>query len=217
MITPNLYQSGQMLTPLAHFDFDEESHRYRYKGQWLPWSVSGIASPLTPAERQQIDATRHQWEPRGNQVHDSMERFLRCAEPIETEYEEWCDAGRRHWLVADCEVMATEYRLCHPTLLGGIGGSFDALVRNDDGVYLIDFKTVGTKKAVATRKSAKAQLGAYAQMLNKWHPLVTITKCCTLVIGPGETRAIFEDPDECVMEWMDKVEAFRMKQELLGF
>jgi hypothetical protein len=217
MILANLNKSWRMLTPLANLCFDEESHRYRYRGEWLPWSVSGIASPLTPAEREQIMAKRHEWEPRGNQVHDSMERFLRCDDPIETEFEEWCDAGRRHWLVADCELMAAEYRLCHPNIAGGVGGSFDALVRNDDGVYLVDFKTVGSKKSVATRKPATAQLGAYAQMLNMWHPLVTITKCCTLVIGPGETRAIFEDPDACVMAWMDKVEAFKMKQELLGF
>ena len=150
-------------------------------------------------------------------MHDSMERFLLCAEPIETDYEEWCDAGRKHWLVADCEVMATEYRMCHPTLLGGIGGSFDALVRNDDGVYLVDFKTVGSKKAVATRKPATPQLGAYCQMLNRIKPLISVTKCVTLVIGPGETRAIFEDPDECVMAWMDKVEVFKLKNEAMGF
>jgi len=206
-----------MLTPVDNLYFDEESHRYRLHDRWLPWSVSAIASPLTPAEREQIMATKHEWEPRGNAVHDSMERFLLCAEPVHTDYEEWCDAGRKHWLVADCEVMATEYRMCHPTLLGGIGGSFDALVRNDDGVYLVDFKTVGSKKAVGLRKSAKAQLGAYAQMLNRWQPRVTITKCVTLVIGPGETRAIFEDPDECVMEWMDKVEVFKLKNEAMGF
>jgi len=217
MILANLNKSWRMLTPLANLGFDEESHRYRYRGEWLPWSVSGIASPLTPAEREQIMAKRHEWEPRGNQVHDSLERFLRCADPIETEFEEWCDAGRKHWLLADSEVLATEYRLCHPNIVGGVGGSFDALVRNDDGTYLVDFKTVGSKKSVATRKAATAQLGAYAQMLNMHHPLITITKCVTLVIGPGETRAIFEDPDACVMAWMEKVEAFKMKQELLGF
>ena len=84
-------------------------------------------------------------------------------------------------------------------------------------MYLVDFKTVGSKKAVGLRKSAKAQLGAYAQMLNRWQPRVTITKCVTLVIGPGETRAIFEDPDECVMKWMDKVEVFKLKNEAMGF
>lgn len=206
-----------MLTPLADLVFDEESHRYQWQGRWLPWSVSAIASPLSPAEKEQIMATRHEWEPRGNAVHDSMERFLLCAEPVHTDYEEWCDAGRKHWLVADCEVMATEHRMCHPRLLGGIGGSFDALVRNDDGTYLVDFKTVGSKKAVASRKSAKAQLGAYAQMCSMHHPRISITKCVTLVIGPGETRAIFEDPDECVMAWMDKVEVFKLKNEAMGF
>ena len=206
-----------MLTPLADLVFDEESHRYQWQGRWLPWSVSAIASPLSPAEKEQIMATRHEWEPRGNAVHDSMERFLLCAEPVHTDYEEWCDAGRKHWLVADCEVMATEHRMCHPRLLGGIGGSFDALVRNDDGVYLVDFKTVGSKKAVGLRKSAKAQLGAYAQMCSMHHPRISITKCVTLVIGPGETRAIFEDPDECVMAWMDKVEVFKLKNEAMGF
>ena len=206
-----------MLTPVDNLYFDEESHRYRLQGRWLPWSVSAIASPLTPAEREQIMATKHEWGPRGNAVHDSMERFLLCAEPVHTDYEEWCDAGRKHWLVADCEVMATEYRLCHPTLLGGIGGSFDALVRNDDGVYLVDFKTVGSKRAVGTRKPATPQLGAYCQMLNRIKPLISVTKCVTLVIGPGETRAIFEDPDECVMAWMDKVEVFKLKNEAMGF
>ena len=206
-----------MLTPVDNLYFDEESHRYRLHDRWLPWSVSAIASPLSPAEREQIMATRHEWEPRGNAVHDSMERFLLCAEPVHTEYEEWCDAGRKHWLVADCEVMATEYRMCHPTLLGGIGGSFDALVRNDDGVYLVDFKTVGSKRAVATRKPATPQLGAYTMFFNAHWPLITITKCVTLVIGPGETRAIFEDPDDCVMAWMDKVEVFKLKNEAMGF
>jgi hypothetical protein len=58
-------------------------------------------------------------------------------------------------------------------------------------------KTVQTDKAVDTRKPATAQLGGYLHGLNINRPMIDVDKCCTVVVGPGRSKVISEDPDLC--------------------
>ena len=68
--------SGKLLDPIPGLEFFSDLHRYRYKGRWLPFSVSRIASPVSPEVELRLEATRHIWEPRGNAVHEYCEALL---------------------------------------------------------------------------------------------------------------------------------------------
>jgi len=90
-----------------------------------------------------------------------------------------------------------------------LGGSFDFLIRlKEEGlepskqlVILGDLKTVSSKKAIAARKPATAQLGAYTQLLSTVQPSITIGMCVTVVSGPEKCKVIKQDPEECLAAW----------------
>jgi hypothetical protein len=197
-----------MLDPIPHLEFFTDLHRYRYKGRWLPFSVSRIASPTNPRAERRFEETRHVWEPRGNAVHAYCEAKLTGQTKQKDDYSEWTDALDDCWLLRDSEPVAVEYRLCDARK--GIGGSFDFLVRSPSGKLVLgDLKTVGSDSAVSQRQPAKAQLGGYLAMLIDHHQL-DIDWCYTLVSGPGRCRIIQSEPDECLMAWLDAWDVFKL-------
>jgi hypothetical protein len=204
---------GQMLPPLVDLEFHANIHRYRYRGNWLRYSVSRIAQPTTPEQRMRFEETRHVWEPRGNYVHTAAEALLLGLDPEEGDYGPWIDALRSCWLLQGAETMATEFGVVIPH--HEVAGTFDGLIKTSDGaVVLLDFKTVQTDKAVDARKPATAQLGGYLHGLNINKPLIDVDKCCTVVIGPGRSKVISEDPDACFAAWEDRLSIHKIMTEL---
>ena len=199
-----------MLDPIPDLDFHAGPHRYRYKGRWLPFSVSRVTNKTTPEQAAQFERTKHVWAPRGNSVHAYCEAMLTKQELPETEYSEWTQALEDCWLLRDSEVLAVEYRLCDSRK--GVGGSFDFLLRSPDGkVVLGDLKTVGNETAVDRRKPATAQLGGYLAMLIDHHPSLTVDWCYTVVVGPNRCKLLQNKPDECLMQWVDCWDNFRLE------
>ena len=204
--------SGKLLDPIPGLEFFSDLHRYRYKGRWLPFSVSRIASPVSPEVELRFEATRHIGEPRGNAVHEYCEALLTGQERVKDEFSEWTDALDKCSLLRESEVVAAEYRMCDARK--GVGGSFDFLLRKPNGQLVLgDLKTVGSASAVSKRQPAKAQLGGYAAMLIDHHKL-HIDLCCTLVCGPGKTRILEQKTDECVSAWVDAWDFFKLDQGL---
>ena len=78
-----------MLDPIADLEFFEDLHRYRYKGRWMPFSVSKIASPSDPAAERRFEETRHIWEPRDNAVHTYCETLLKGGILWKDEFKDW--------------------------------------------------------------------------------------------------------------------------------
>lgn len=204
--------------PLIHFD--EARHAYAYDGTWLTTSVTRVISDLDDAARAQIAATKDGpdgWQIRGDTIHKALEQHLlflagetKQGLVIPEKWAEWIEPMVDHWLWDSAVVEAVELRLCDPSK--SLGGSFDFLISDRDGnLVLGDLKTVRTKKAVDTRKSAASQLGAYTSMLNRSHKLY-VNKCVTLVAGPGKTRLITEEPDHCVAEWEEALSRFNARQ-----
>lgn len=201
-----------MLDPIPHLEFFAGLHRYRYRGRWLPFSVSKVASPANPRAARRFEETRHIWEPRGNTVHAYCEAMLTGQARQKEEYSEWTDALDDCWLLRDSEPVAVEYRICDARK--GVGGSFDFLVRSPNGKLVLgDLKTVGSDSAVSQRQPAKAQLGGYLAMLIDHHKLA-IDWCYTLVSGPGRCRLIQNEPDECLGAWVDAWDNFKIDQTL---
>lgn len=193
-----------MLEPLRDLEFYPDIHRYRYRGDWMRYSVSRIAQPATPEQQMRFDETRHIWEPRGNYVHTAAEALLLGLEPEEGDYGPWIQALRDCWLLKDAETMAVELGVVIPH--HDVAGTFDGLIKTaDGGTTLLDFKTVQTDKAVDTRKPATAQLGGYLHGLNTNRPEISVDKCCTVIVGPGKSKVISEDPDACFAAWEAKL------------
>jgi hypothetical protein len=199
-----------MLDPIPDLDFHAGLHRYRYKGRWLPFSVSRVTNKTTPEQAAQFERTKHVWAPRGNSVHAYCEAMLTKQELPETEYSEWTQALEDCWLLRDSEVLAVEYRLCDSRK--GVGGSFDFLLRSPKGkVVLGDLKTVGNETAVDRRKPATAQLGGYLAMLIDHHPSLTVDWCYTVVVGPNRCKLLQNEPNECLMQWVDCWDHFKLE------
>ena len=199
-----------MLDPIPDLDFHAGLHRYRYKGRWLPFSVSRVINKTTPEQAAQFERTKHVWAPRGNSVHAYCEAMLTKQELPETEYVEWTQALEDCWLLRDSEVLAVEYRLCDSRK--GVGGSFDFLLRSPKGkVVLGDLKTVGNETAVDRRKPATAQLGGYLAMLIDHHPSLTVDWCYTVVVGPNRCKLLQNEPNECLMQWVDCWDNFKLE------
>jgi hypothetical protein len=199
-----------LLDPIPGLEFHSEIHRYRYNGRWLPFSVSKVTNRATPERAAQFERTKHIWAPRGNAVHAYCESMLLGTEPQQTDYCEWTDAVDDCWLLKESEPLAVEYRLCDARK--GIGGSFDFLLRTSNGkVVLGDLKTVGSDSGINSRKPAVAQLGGYLAMLIDHHPLLMVDWCYTVVVGPGRSRVIQSDPDECLSAWVDAWDLFKVE------
>jgi len=201
----------KLLKPIPDLEFHPSLHRYRFRGRWLPFSVSKVTNRTTPQQEAQFERTKHIWAPRGNSVHSFCESMLLGQELPETDYTEWTDAVKDCWLLRDSDPLAVEYRLCDARK--GIGGSFDFLLRTPNNkVILGDLKTVGNESAVDRRKPAKAQLGGYLAMLIDHHPGLTVDGCYTVVVGPGQCKVLQNEPTECLMAWVDAWDTFKLTE-----
>jgi len=202
--------SDDVLEPISDLEFFPSLHRYRYKGRWLPFSVSKVTNRVNPDQRRHFEQTKHIWAPRGNSVHEYCEKLLKREELPLTDYQEWTKELDDCWLFRDSEPLAVEYRLCDSRK--GIGGSFDFLLKTPNGkVVLGDLKTVGSENAVNTRKPAIAQLGGYLSMLIDHRPMITVDWCYTVVVGPGKIKLLQNEPDECLGTWVDAWDAFKVE------
>jgi hypothetical protein len=205
-----------MLEPIEGLDFYPQWHRYRYQGQWMTRSVTGVlAEELSPYARRKIEETKHGpdgWEIRGKTIHAALEQHLlgeAAANP--GDFGDWIDPLLSCWLFQGSETLAVEYTLCD--VRKQVAGCFDFLVRTAKGSLVLgDLKTVKNAPAARSRKPAEAQLGAYAAMLIDHHPHLTIDKCVTVVAGPGVCEVKPSDPSECIAKWLDAWDAYQLLQ-----
>ena len=71
---------GQLLPPIDGLTMAAGAHRYCFRGDWLPFSVTGIVSDLRPAARKQIERTKDGpdgWELRGTSIHAILAALTR--------------------------------------------------------------------------------------------------------------------------------------------
>lgn len=210
-----------MLKPLEGLEFHPEAHKYRWDGKWLPLSPTQVLSLDLDDHAKAIIADTKEgemgWEARGNACHAALEQHLLGAARLDPgPFAAWIDPLLDCWLWEDIEVMGVELRLTDKRRMGG---SCDFLIKTPDGsLCLGDLKSVGTEKAVARRKPATEQLGAYLHMLAKSYPKVCVDKVLTVVAGPGKTRVITGDPAEAWIAWENAMSRYQAHQDLtLGF
>lgn len=195
----------------------DDSHVYRLAdGHAFPISVTGLIGAVTktPAQMEQIMASRHIWEPRGNTVHQALEVMAHqrwnpappadLQPPDHADYGPWIDPMLRSPLwerigVVGAEVMAFSLRR-------NVAGTADLVIRFEDGTYgIADLKTQGSK--ASTAYDTRPQLGAGVEMIGDHYKLL-ISRCLTLWARPGTFEIQTHTADECLQAWLDVCEQY---------
>ena len=188
------------LPPIEGLEFFDAIHRYSWKGQLLPYSVSAMAKQITPDVQRKFDETQHIWGPRGVGVHHAAYLWKTTGKPGDLgNYGEWIEPLMAHPHVKLLEPIAAEYRLAD--LRHGIGGTFDLLGRlpgEPSRVILVDYKTLGTH---GRDYDIRAQLGGYLSLLWQHWPMIDVDSCWGVWIKPGKTYTTTHDPIDCLAEW----------------
>ena len=225
----------ELLKPLP-INRDEETHKYLNleTNQWLSYSTTEVCNELTEEAKENIEAYRYIWQPRGETVHECLqEKMLGSTEIDPKDYGEWVEPLLSHELFTHFEPMAVELMMSIPDK--SVGGQLDLLGYDTKTkqVRLIDLKTKGNSKYdIKKRKKAglinledidmywkepyltDKQLGCYVEMLRLNYNLVPDV-CNTIWAYEGRCILNNEQPTErCEAAWQEAWTKFEAKQEL---
>ena len=190
---------------------DKPIHKYRYAAPgtnsaiWVPHSVSKVVKQITPFELEQINKTKHIWEPRGNGIHQAMEDFSK-GKPINMlDYAEWIEPAIKHPLFKSWELVAAEYSVIDIRYM--IAGRFDGLFVNTNKeskfhgkLCLLDYKSQGRPEA-KPYKSALVQCGAYANILDHCKK-VCPEFVAVMWIRPGKTTVDLREAADPIADYL---------------
>ena len=138
----------ELLKPLP-INRDEETHKYLNleTNQWLSYSTTEVCNELTEEAKENIEAYRYIWQPRGETVHECLqEKMLGSTEIDPKDYGEWVEPLLSHELFTHFEPMAVELMMSIPDK--SVGGQLDLLGYDTKTkqIRLIDLKTKGSSK-----------------------------------------------------------------------
>ena len=228
-------QTIELLKPLP-INRDEETHKYLNleTNQWLSYSTTEVCNELTEEAKENIEAYRYIWQPRGETVHECLqEKMLGSTEIDPKDYGEWVEPLLSHELFTHFEPMAVELMMSIPDK--SVGGQLDLLGYDTKTkqIRLIDLKTKG-KYSYDIKKRGKdgmiyikdlnmywkepyltdKQLGCYVEMLKINYDIVPDV-CNTIWAYEGRCILNNDQPTErCREAWKGAWEKFEAKQEL---
>jgi hypothetical protein len=191
--------------------YRDASHRYHLGDHTYPVSVTGVLAVGKAAEAiRAIEATRSQWEPRGNTVHRALE--LACTD-VDFHPDYWPDCWPwidwvwpllTHPLWNEVELIASEMGLA--AVDGTMAGTFDGAFQTTNGArILFDLKTQA--RADAGAYCTRAQLGGYLTMALQHG--IAFDGAATLWARPGKTVIQSFGVDECLDAWKAAWDAYR--------
>ena len=206
----------QLLDPVPGLEFyPDPHHRYRYKGEWLPYTVTQVLDhDLKPIVREFFEKTKHGpdgWKVRGDFVHKNWADYLKGKDLVYDEkWAPWIDTLLAEPLLQDITPLAVEQPLLNT--IKRVGGTPDAIFVKGDDIYIADLKTVGKKERVSSRKPALAQLGAYLEFAASCYHGVYVTKLVTIIAGPGKCKVRFSELQQATDAWQDAWGRFSVLQ-----
>ncbi len=201
----------------------DENHRYWVGDEVIAVSTTGVCGhDMTDFRRQQIEVTRHEWEPRGVNTHLALQLELearfhpsygarqKAAEQrIENaeafaQFREHIAPLVTHPLWSEVEVIATEYMVASREL--NLAGTFDGAFREEDknssDGYSYTIFDLKTQKKGGRPYSVKAQLGCYISLCSESG--VRFDNAMVIWSRPNETRLQSLTADECLTAWRNK-------------
>jgi len=215
---------------------DEETHKYlnTETDEWLAYSTTGVCNELTEQAKENIEAYRYIWQPRGEKVHECLqEKMLGSGEIDAGDYEHIVSPLLDHELFKHFEPMAVELMMSIPDK--SVGGQLDLLGYDKETkqIRLIDLKTKGnTNSGFYKRKkegriwvdqldkywqepySTDKQLGCYVEMLKINYNLAPDV-CNTIWAYPDVAILGADQPVErCEVAWQAAWDKFESEQEL---
>jgi hypothetical protein len=196
----------------------DADHRYRLGDHVFAASVTGVLSPGKGAEaKRRIEATRNQWELRGNTVHRALE--LAATEddwhpdhwPACWPFIDWVWPLLTHSIWEEARLCASEMGLYSMAL--DVAGTFDGafLTPKPGGGWsrvLFDLKTQGSP--TSSCYDTRPQLGGYLTLAAE-HGL-TFDGAATLWARPGRMQVRTYDVGECLEAWEAALVNYRQVQ-----
>ena len=215
---------------------DEETHKYlnTETNEWLAYSTTGVCNELTEKAKENIEAYRYIWQPRGEKVHECLqEKMLGSGEIDAGDYEHIVGPLLDHYLFKHFEPMAVELMMSIPDK--SVGGQLDLLGYDTETkqIRLLDLKTKGNTSSGFYKReregtikipeidkywkepySTDKQLGCYVEML-KLNYGITPDVCNTIwaypevcIVGPNQPT------ERCEVAWQAAWDKFESEQEL---
>lgn len=201
------------LSPVEGLEFFPDVHRYRYQGEWVSHSITTVVNDKTPEQMARIMSTRSEWEPRGNYVHNALERFLTFADPGDPgDYGAWIRPMVGHPMWRKYSAVACEHRMVDAR--HSIAGSFDALLQNSETgeLVLADLKTQSSEHSKP--RDISKQLGGYLSLMDQCHRDIgtKVTKCIGIWAKPGKTTITTFEPEDCLENYLAARHSFLSQQ-----
>ena len=229
----------ELLKPLAIFR-DQETHKYfdETLQRWLAFSTTEVCNELTEEAKENIEAYRYIWQPRGEKVHECLQEKMLGSNDIDMgDYEEIVAPLLDHYLFKHFEPMAVELMMSIPDK--SVGGQLDLLgyeinpKTSEKTLRLIDLKTKGNTNSGFYKRekegriwidqldkywqepySTDKQLGSYVEMLKINYNLVPDV-CNTIWAYPDVAILGNDQPVErCKVAWQAAWTKFESEQEL---
>lgn len=225
----------ELLKPLP-IVLDVETHKYlnTETDEWLAYSTTGVCNELTEKAKENIEAYRYIWQPRGEKVHECLqEKMLGSGEIDAGDYEHIVGPLLDHELFKHFEPMAVELMMSIPDK--SVGGQLDLLGYDKETkqIRLIDLKTKGNTNSGFYKRekegriwidqldkywqepySTDKQLGSYVEMLKINYNLVPDV-CNTIWAYPDVAILGNDQPVErCEVAWQAAWDKFESEQEL---
>ena len=225
----------ELLKPLP-IVLDVETHKYlnTETDEWLAYSTTGVCNELTEQAKENIEAYRYIWQPRGEKVHECLqEKMLGSGEIDAGDYEHIVSPLLNHELFKHFEPMAVELMMSIPDK--SVGGQLDLLGYDKETkqIRLIDLKTKGNTNSGFYKRekegriwidqldkywqepySTDKQLGSYVEMLKINYNLVPDV-CNTIWAYPDVAILGSDQPVErCEVAWQAAWDKFESEQEL---
>lgn len=196
-----------LTTPCTYLVRDDATHRYTGPdGLPIPISVTGVlAASDPPQKRAAIEATRDQWEPRGNACHHALERFIKSDRqwmpspgcPTFSPFTAWLLPLLSWPAWDDLQFTASELMLHHPE--HDFCGTFDGAYTDPSGRHMLfDLKSRGQRHSGTY--STAAQMGGYLLMAARWG--IAFDGAATIWARPNRYPTVsLYTVEDCLAAW----------------
>ena len=209
---------GQPIPSIQGLEFFEDIHRYRFNGEWVPYSMTQVCKGRNnyfeetkrlpddnPEKLRLLNAIS-----RGDFVHLQLERFNK-GEPYDYgSYGDWVRScvESDFWDRWEPVPGGVELAVYDPRFK--IAGKLDLIVRNkESGMYaLCDYKTQSRRDSKPY--NIRPQLGGYCNLMDQMpeHRHYGIEKYFAIWVRPGNTEFQPLPSDDCIQQYLAARDVF---------